>query len=151
MRKTVIVDIDGTICDISKRVVHLEQKTPKDWKSFKQDYHLDKPIKPIIDLVRNLSVFYDIIFCTGRSEDEREVTMAFIWDYYDADYNFTGHNIIMRKEGDRRHDYIVKPENLKKFGYNTTNVAFILEDRDSVVKEWRKLGFTCLQVAEGKF
>lgn len=151
MRKTVIVDIDGTICDISKRVIHLEQKTPKDWKSFKQNYYLDKPIQPILDLVKNLSVFYDIIFCTGRSESEREVTQDFLWAYYDADYNFTGHNIIMRKEGDKRPDYIVKPENIKKFGYTKSNIAFILEDRNSVVKKWRELGFTCLQVDEGNF
>lgn len=30
-------------------------------------------------------------------------------------------------------------------------VAFILEDRNSMVKKWRELGFKCLQVADGDF
>ena len=35
--------------------------------------------------------------------------------------------------------------------YDMPPVHFILEDRTSVVQAWRKLGYTCLQVAEGDF
>jgi hypothetical protein len=61
----------------------------------------------------------------------------------------------MRKNDDFRHDTEVKSENLYKFAFKVVNqqidVAFILEDRDSMVKKWRELGFTCLQVAPGDF
>ena len=36
-------------------------------------------------------------------------------------------------------------------GLDFSDVAFILEDRDSMVKKWRDLGLTCLQVAYGDF
>ena len=57
----------------------------------------------------------------------------------------------MRKDRDWRHDTAVKPELLAKSGINTDNVAFILEDRDSMVTKWRELGYKCLQVADGNF
>jgi len=59
--------------------------------------------------------------------------------------------ILMRKDGDFRHDTITKPESLAEAGIPLDNIAFVLEDRNSMVSHWRKLGLTCLQVAEGDF
>ena len=61
----------------------------------------------------------------------------------------------MRKDGDFRSGTVVKKELLDNYlsdnGYTKDDVAFILEDRSSVVKMWRDAGYTCLQVAEGDF
>lgn len=69
MRKFIVVDIDGTIADISHRVHYLESK-PKDWDNFYSVKEMsgDKPIHNIIDMVKSLYNFYPIIFCTGRPE-----------------------------------------------------------------------------------
>ena len=57
----------------------------------------------------------------------------------------------MRKNNDHRHDIEVKPELLKEAGIKLDSIAFVLEDRNSMVKKWRELGLICLQVADGNF
>ena len=64
---------------------------------------------------------------------------------------FPDNRLLMRKDGDFRHDSIVKPELIENSWFDSNIIAFILEDRDSMVNEWRELGFTCLQVAKGDF
>lgn len=60
-------------------------------------------------------------------------------------------NLLMRKDGDWRHDTEVKPELLQKASITPDKVYFILEDRDSMVAKWCELGYRCLQVNDGKF
>ena len=50
-----------------------------------------------------------------------------------------------------RHDTVTKPELLKNAGIKLDSIAFVLEDRNVMVKKWRELGLICLQVAEGAF
>jgi len=57
----------------------------------------------------------------------------------------------MREVGDRRKDTEVKAEIYHRFIEPQYDVHYILDDRDQVVKMWRSLGLTCLQVAEGAF
>ena len=76
-RKVVVVDIDGTIAKVGDRLKYLQQ-TPKDWDSFYAACNEDKPILPIMVLVNMLAKTYDIVFCTGRRESEREKTRTWI-------------------------------------------------------------------------
>ena len=60
--------------------------------------------------------------------------------------------MLMRAEGDFRPDEQVKRELyetrvLPAFGHAT----YVLDDRDKVVRMWRSLGLTVLQVADGNF
>ena len=90
----------------------------------------------------------EIVFCTGRRESVREKTKEWLfWNVIASD----DPNLLMRKDGDWRHDTEVKPELLQKEGITPDDVYFILEDRDSMVAKWRELGYRCLQVANGKF
>jgi hypothetical protein len=57
----------------------------------------------------------------------------------------------MRAEGDTRKDSIIKEEIYRAEIENKYNVLFVLDDRNQVVELWRRLGLTCLQVAEGNF
>lgn len=57
----------------------------------------------------------------------------------------------MRPENDYRKDTIIKREIYEKEILNKFNVLFVLDDRDCVVEQWRDMGLTCLQVAEGDF
>src|SRR3546814_10554565 len=50
--RAVIFDLDGTICDPSGRLYHLDGE--KDWKSFHAAAGDDTPIDPIVQLVRML-------------------------------------------------------------------------------------------------
>jgi hypothetical protein len=59
--------------------------------------------------------------------------------------------IYMRPSGDRRPDFVVKKEIYARDIEPRHNVWFVLDDRSSVVKMWREIGLTCLQVAEGDY
>lgn len=150
----VIVDIDGTIADTRDRARKYLETSPKDWDKFYDSCAEDKPIRPICDLVQRLACFYDIVFVSGRRESCRADTESWIMDNLGLEL-ISVNAVCLRGNGDFRHDTLVKPELLQaymdKFGCKQTDVAFILEDRNSMVKKWRELGYTCLQVAEGDF
>lgn len=151
MKKVIVVDIDGTIAKVGDRLKYLQQ-VPKNWDEFYEHCDEDKPIQPIVDLVDQLAVDNEIVYCTGRRESVRRKTEIWIDNHMGFAGSFAGElNLLMRKDNDWRHDTEVKPEMLTKAGYSPENVWFILEDRDSMVNKWRELGYTCLQVADGKF
>lgn len=151
MKNIVIVDIDGTISKVGDRIKFL-QKKPKDWDSFYDACFDDKPIDSIIDLVLSLAFSYEIVFCTGRRESVRYKTEKWLNKHlFYSEFRVFPYLLVMRPNKDFRHDTQVKPEQLKKEGINFKNIAFVLEDRNSMVDKWRELGLTCLQVAEGDF
>lgn len=150
MNRTVIVDIDGTISKVGERIKYL-QSEPKDWDSFYNDSFEDEPILKMVDLVYDLYLQrYKIVFCTGRRESCREKTLNWFNKYFEPEIaKFS--TLLMRPNKDHRHDTEIKPELLKNAGIELDSIAFVLEDRNSMVKKWRELGLICLQVAEGDF
>lgn len=140
----IIVDIDGTVAKVGDRLKYLQCKSP-DYDLFYASCFEDEPIQEIIDLVDNLQGSYEIVFCTGRRESVREVTENWL------ERNGLFGTVLMRPNGDKRHDIYVKPEQIKKAGIELDEIAFVLEDRDSMVKQWRKMGLKCLQVEYGNF
>ena len=150
MNRIVIVDIDGTISKVGERIKYLQQE-PKDWDSFYNDCFEDEPILKMVDLVYDLYLQrYKIVFCTGRRESCREKTLNWFNKYFEPEIaKFS--TLLMRPNKDHRHDTEIKPELLKNAGIELDSIAFVLEDRNSMVQKWRELGFICLQVAEGDF
>lgn len=147
----VICDIDGTISRVGERLKYLQQ-TPKDWDSFYNDCFDDEPIPEIVTLICKLQAAgYRIVFCTGRRDSVRRQTEAWIQRYTDERIFYP--RILMRPNDDHRHDTEVKPELLAKYltEDERSQIAFILEDRDSMVAKWRELGYRCLQVDRGEF
>lgn len=150
-KNIVICDIDGTISRVGERLQYLQQ-TPPDWDKFYDDCFDDEPIEEMCMLVRTLhKAGYTIVFCTGRRDSVREKTEAWIKKYVSEDFVFP--RILMRPTADHRHDAEVKPELLEMYlsEQDRARIAFILEDRDSMVDKWRELGYRCLQVAKGDF
>lgn len=154
MKNIVIVDIDGTMSKVGDRLKYLQQ-SPKDWDAFYEACDQDEPNIDICRLVDTLDSYpYELYFCTGRRESTRTKTIDWIRKnvfVVNVAECWLSDHLLMRNDGDYRHDTIVKPELLEAHGISVDSVAFILEDRSSMVKKWRKLGFTCLQVAEGDF
>ena len=157
MRSIVVVDIDGTITDAPERAAKYLSKEPKDWDGFYAACGQDKPITEMVRLVEALSDSYGIVFCTGRRRSTNDATRQWLRDNMpNFRYNrggVMGLPILYRDDGDKRHDTEVKPELLNEYLQRNPDykVAFILEDRNSMVNKWRELGFKCLQVAEGDF
>lgn len=134
--KAIICDIDGTIAIKGNR-------NPFDWQRVDEDM----PNSPVITLVKILQeAGKTIIFVSGRKEECRQKTIEWV--------NAQGiqiKDLFMRGDNDNRSDVLLKSEiyNIKiKDNYD---IEFVLDDRDQVVQMWRKIGLTCLQVAEGDF
>lgn len=148
----IIVDIDGTIADTKERARKYLETRPKDWDKFYDSCSEDKPIKGVIDVVQHLEQTNYVIFVSGRRESCRKDTVEWI----NRNLPFLlRYSLYLRDNGDTRHDTVVKPELLerafKKERIDKSKVLCILEDRNSLVKKWRELGYTCLQVSEGDF
>jgi len=151
----IICDIDGTIANCSKRLHYIQDKHGKkldkpDWKSFCDEVDKDEPIKVVVDMVNCCEEYNKIIFLTGRNEICEEKTREWLHDNNLSPY-YNG--LLMRPKNDRRPDTEVKPDLLNKYLKDNPDdkVAFILEDRTSVVKKWRELGYMCFQVSDGDF
>ena len=157
MVNIVVVDIDGTITDASERAQKYLSKEPKDWDGFYNACGQDKPIKEMVHLVEVLSDQYGIVFCTGHRRSTDAATRQWFRDHMKIlrgyNHSIMGMPILYRNDGDERHDIEVKPELLNEYlrQHPDYRVAFILEDRNSMVQKWRELGFRCLQVADGDF
>lgn len=163
--KFVIVDIDGVLVDLKERLPYFKDPNT-DWEAYYKVKFNDQPISNVVELVKNLkhchvpgfAKEYKVIFCTGRSERDRSYTE--MWLRYQGLISFD-FVLLMRPDGDERPDSMVKPQLLseyfKKSGYSAwskhpiQDVAFILEDRNSMVAKWRELGYTVLQPALGDF
>ena len=157
MAMIIVVDIDGTVSKVGDRLKYLQEE-PKNWDAFYDACFEDEPYKDIINLLRTL--YYnnvdgvEFVFCTGRRESCRIATKNWIREHIGFASSST---LLMRADGDKRHDTEVKPELLFEWQDRRLHlgddwqVDFILEDRNSMVKKWRELGYRCLQVREGDF
>ena len=140
----VIFDIDGTLADVSERLHHIRKK-PKDWDAFFRGIPQDKAIHSMVRLCNMLYASgVKILLCTGRREKDRAETVKWL-----ARQGVNYHELILRPDGDRRSDVLVKREMLA--GIDRSKILFVVEDRSGVVEMWRSEGLVCLQCAPGEF
>jgi hypothetical protein len=138
--KAIICDIDGTIAKMHDR-------GPYDVTL----YHTDVLNEPVADLVdRYVDDGFYILFVTGRKEDHRLETSAWLqsFQYLDGDEK---QHLFMRKHRDLRNDSVVKRELFDEHIRGKFDVRFVLDDRNRVVNMWRNLGLTVFQVEKGNF
>lgn len=86
-----------------------------------------------------------IVFCSGRHEDYRDVTEE--WIYKHVKVPFT---LIMREDRERD-DSVEKYLIFDKYIRPYFNPEFVLDDRDRVVQMWRSIDLPCFQVNAGDF
>lgn len=134
----ILVDIDGTIALRGDRSPHDHDTSME-----------DAPNWPIIRLVNSLDIAAsELILISGRDEKYRDVT-----EYWLATHGIFKHrhSLIMRPRGDNRPDEVVKEELYRRNIEPHFTVLYVFDDRNKVVAMWRRLGLTCLQVADGNF
>lgn len=143
-----LVDIDGTIADLTHRL-HFIQQNPADWDSFFAACPADKPILEVIEVVKSLVHDGNRLFMvTGRSDAVRDETEDWLYDQ-----NIPFCKLFMRKVGDHREDAIVKSELLDDILKTTPQkkIGGVFEDRQQVVDMYRSRGLRVFQVAPGNF
>lgn len=140
--RAVLFDVDGTLA--------LRDETDPNVRHFAAWDRVgeDLPNEPVIELARLVaeSGRYKLIVMSGRDEVCRWQTEMWL-----AAQGIAFDELHMRPHKDNRPDYVVKEELYRQQVEPRYSVAFVVDDRDSVVKQWRAMGLTCFQVAEGAF
>lgn len=156
-QKVVIVDVDGTLSNNDHRQRFLDKEkysgmTEDDrWECFFSLCFLDSPKIATIETVTALyKAGHRIVIFTGRPEKYREPTREWL-NFHQVPFSA----LYMRPDEDRAPDHEVKEKMLSKMymdsGFSKHDVMLVLDDRQSVVDMWRRLGLTCFQVAPGDF
>lgn len=146
--KAIIVDVDGTVADMGKG--QPGKRGPFDWDRVGED----EPIWRIISLVtvlRNAHLYQArdaVVFLSGRDDVCFQATLEWLFNCGAAK---SGDTVHMRPNGDNRPDEIIKEELYRTYVEPHFDVLYVLDDRNKVVRMWRNLGLTCLQVADGDF
>ena len=151
----IISDLDGTLANINHRLHFVKSEGKKNWKAFFDAIPNDKVNIPVFDI---LDKFWNhehdskhVIFCSGRPDNYRKQTEEWLKDHFDTFFVKKNYEVYMRPRNDFRRDDIVK-EILLDFEILTRYTPYmIFDDRDQVIKMWRRRGFTCLQVQDGNF
>jgi predicted kinase len=156
--KAILVDIDGTLALMNGR-------RPYDWDRVSEDA-VNWPIRHLVDWITYgfgsaRKRVLNVIFMSGRDESCRAETLRWLEteakllldaaSFDTEDQMDWGFELYMRPEGDMRPDHVVKLELFDEHIRNQYDVQLVLDDRDQVVDMWRRLGLTCLQVADGAF
>lgn len=144
--KIIVFDIDGTVADVTHRRQFVASK-PKNWAAWNAGMSRDtvhEDIKFIYDTFRAAGA--RIIFCSGRGEENRAVTIRWL-----KDNGFQFEALFMRREKDYRQDSIVKVELLEQIRQWHGEPALWFDDRTQVVDAIRAQGVRVLQVAPGDF
>jgi predicted kinase len=135
--EAILVDIDGTVALMGDR-------SPYDMSRVDED----RPHEAVITAVRAMhAAGHRIIFCSGRTDDGREATEAWLAKHVAVPYEA----LFMRITGDSRKDSVVKAEIFERQIRHRWRITGVFDDRNQVVRMWRSLGLTVFQVAEGNF
>lgn len=135
----VICDVDDTVASAFWR----EDLIGNGWDEYHSQLHLDKPIEPVLEMLRALErCNYVIVGCTARPEKWRKLTMEWM-----IKHDVPMHTLLMRPEGDFRPARELKVDLVKDyFKTNLDTVSLVLDDREDVVEAFRALGITALRV-----
>jgi hypothetical protein len=146
-KKFVIFDMDGTLADASERQ-HYLKKEPQDWEGFIAEMHADAPIEVLVDLYREMcrSDFYGVVVLTGRPERYKKMTEEWM-----EKHDLPLRPIYCKPDNDERHDLVFKRDAYQSFIAEGNEVAFVVEDRNSVVAMWREIGVVCLHCFDADF
>lgn len=147
MRQNVIIfDLDGTLALIEHRRHYVDcPRDQQNWDAFYDACEKDEPNNAIIKLNLRLATPNNVIYIlSGRSDKVKEKTLMWL-----ENQNIQFDHLIMRPDGCFTPDDELKKNWATQIGLG--RILMVFDDRDKVVKMWRSLGITCLQVAEGNF
>lgn len=139
-RPVVVVDMDGTIADASRREAKFLRRKKKDWPGFFRDMEKDPPIKEILARVHELADKHDIVILTGRPEKYRPQTESWL-----KEHKVKPVEVLMRRTGDTRPDFEAKSELMRDL-LDRRKVRMALDDREPVCAQYAALGVKCIVI-----
>jgi len=127
---TFVIDIDGTVADISHRQSLIEQDPP-DWDTFfDPDLVMkDKPKKVKKILKDIIDKYGKIYFLTGRPYKLRKTTQEWLKRHFDLDSS--DYRLFMRGNTDKRPSSLVKKTFIEKV-FPDRNFVFVDDEDDNL-------------------
>jgi len=148
--RALIVDLDGTLADVSHRIHHLLGDEP-DWKSFHDAMGDDPVIEQVAELVRLVKAGAPaddpvaVLVVTARHDEPRYEEVTRLWlEVGDVPMD----RLYMRRDTDTRPDVVVKAEILERILADGYTPVWAIDDRPDVLHMWRNHGIIGLQCAE---
>lgn len=142
--RAVICDLDGTLSlNVSGREIYDGSRCDE-----------DAPCPAVLEILRaEASRGIRIVLMSGREERWRSQTVAFLTRCLTDDRGKPlTYELHMRATDDKRRDSIVKRELHDACCAGRYDVLFVLDDRPSVVRMWRReLGLTVMQLDDVEF
>lgn len=166
-KQVVLCDLDGTLCDIGHRVSYVNElcesckgnsrdgkacpdagiHQAKDWKSFFYALPDDSLRMEVFEQLKAAhAAGCEIYYLSARPELYREATEAWLKKWASA---VPYKALIMRGKQDSREDSLVKSEMLQKYFPDKSVVQCVFDDRPRVIRMWRDLGLTVIDVGNG--
>lgn len=141
MRNAVIVDMDGTLADVSD-IRHFVESNPKDFESFHSESVNVPPNSAVVDMVHTFKDNgVDILIVTARKVKWRNHTAMWL-----AMHGIPSDALFMRADNDGRPDAQVKQSILNVIRHRW-NVIHAIDDNPNVIAVWIANGIDTTTVA----
>ena len=144
MRRVVIFDLDGTLCDIQHRLHHIIHE-PNDWEAFYKACVEDIPITAVVEIAQALRrQGYLIYIFSGRSNVVQQETIQWLWDHK-VEYD----RLVMRQADDNRPARHLKEMFLMQYFPDPEDRELILgvfDDHDQSILMYQAFGVACFKV-----
>lgn len=154
MKPLYIFDLDGTLALIEHRRHFVERpRKEQDWSGFFRACADDVPNRPVIDTMTRLQFAgADIWIFSGRSDEVRDLTIAWLAKHTAFTTWGAENALVMRRAGDYTADDVLKRSWLDEMLIDDRQrLVAAFDDRDRLVAMWRDAGVPCFQVAPGGF
>lgn len=133
------------MCDLDGTLALIEARNPYDASRCDEVDVLNEPVAATV--LQFQQAGYQIIFVSGRKDTYEPQTRRFIEKHLSG----MPYLLYMRQAEDNRKDSLVKSEIFELHIAGKFNPFFVLDDRNQVVEQWREMGLTVFQVADGNF
>lgn len=151
VRPLYIFDLDGTLalCEHRRHFLDEPGRSDEKWRRFYAACDKDAPNVPVLETMFGLArAGADVWIFSGRSAEVRDKTLAWLEQHAPLCFQW----IQMREEGDHTPDDALKESwLLSMLGDDRKRLVAVFDDRDRVVRMWRRHGVACFQVAPGGF
>ena len=136
-RSAVIVDLDGTLCNVST-ILHFVEGEEKDFHAFHAASAGCPPNDHVASAVRAAhEAGHGILVVTGREFIWRDLTLDWLRDH-DLPYD----ELVMRISGDYRPDHVIKAEMLDDLIARGWAVSDAWEDQGDIAELWESRGIS---------